>query len=158
MVSPIRVPHGHPAPPETLLPPPCHLRVPLPARRVPHPGAHLEGLPGEVGGAEFALDPALGAAVLHVLGQVAAAQLGAAAVGAGDNVEGAGAEVDLGAQGRSEGGGGPKAPPRRSPRSSPCPPAPTWRCLMSPLQRQPSSLWMQRMARLNTCTSSSGSG
>lgn len=29
---------------------------------------------------------------------------------------------------------------------------------MSPLQRQPSSLWMQRMARLNTCTSSSGSG
>ena len=29
---------------------------------------------------------------------------------------------------------------------------------MSPVQRQPSSLWMQRMARLSTCASSSGSG
>lgn len=35
---------------------------------------------------------------------------------------------------------------------------PTCRCRISPLQRQPSSLWMQRMAKLSTWASSSGSG
>lgn len=59
-------------------------------------GTHLEGLPGEIPGTELALDAPFRAAVLQVLGQIAAAQLGAAAVGAGDDVEAAGAQVGLG--------------------------------------------------------------
>lgn len=76
---------------------------PCPRHGSPHPTAHLEGLPGEVAGAELALDPALGAAVLDVLGQVPAAQLGAAAVGAGDDVEAAGAKMGLGGAGMVRG-------------------------------------------------------
>lgn len=56
---------------------------------------YLEGLPSEVAGAELALDPALGAAVLDVLGEVTAAQFGAAPVGAGDHIEATGAEMGL---------------------------------------------------------------
>lgn len=125
--------------------------VPVPPRAR---SAHLVGLAGEVAAAELAAQPALGAVVLQVGRQVAALQLQAAAVGAGDHVEAAGVEMGLGgawtgirARARQRGRGMAQHPP-----------ALTWRCLTCPLQRQPSSLWMQRMVRLSTCDSSSGSG
>lgn len=73
-----------------------HIPHSIPVLTLSPSGAHLEGLPGEVPGAELALDAAFGAAVLQVLGQIAAAQFGAAAVGAGDDVEAAGTQVGLG--------------------------------------------------------------
>lgn len=73
-----------------------HIPHSIPVLTLSPSGAHLEGLPGEVPGTELALDAAFGAAVLQVLGQIAAAQFGAAAVGAGDDVEAAGAQVGLG--------------------------------------------------------------
>lgn len=63
---------------------------------------YLIGLPGELAPAELALDLALGAVVLQVVGQVTARQLDGAAVGAGDHIEGAGGEVTLR---ETEGGG-----------------------------------------------------
>lgn len=56
---------------------------------------YLVGFARELAAAELALDLALGAVVLQVVGQVAARQLDGAAVGAGDDVEGAGGEVAL---------------------------------------------------------------
>lgn len=73
-----------------------HIPHSIPVLTLSPSGAHLEGLPGEVPGTELALDAAFGAAVLQVLGQIAAAQFGAAAIGAGDDVEAAGAQVGLG--------------------------------------------------------------
>lgn len=124
-LQPIQVPTLHPIwhPPTWLCPPwylqPGHAPMtalpavppvappprPCPLVWCPPSSAHLKGLPSEVGGAELALDPALGAAVLDVLGQVAAAQLGAAPVGAGDDVEATGAEMSLGGTERVRGGG-----------------------------------------------------
>lgn len=57
---------------------------------------YLVGFARELAAAELALDLPLGAVVLQVVGQVAARQLDGAAVGAGDDVEGAGGEVALG--------------------------------------------------------------
>lgn len=57
--------------------------------------AHLVGFAGELAATELALDLALGAVVLQVVGQVAARQLDGAAIGARDHVEGAGGEVAL---------------------------------------------------------------
>lgn len=57
--------------------------------------AYLVGLAGELAATELALDLALGAVVLQVVGQVAARQLDGAAIGARDYVEGAGGEVAL---------------------------------------------------------------
>lgn len=94
--SPLRMP-THPSYTPTTPPaqpcPPWHPGQLCP----PHcpPTAHLEGLPSEVAGAELALDPALGAAVLDVLGEVTAAQFGAAAVGAGDHIEATDAKMGL---------------------------------------------------------------
>lgn len=81
--------------------------------------AHLKGLPSEVTGTELALDPALGAAVLDVLGEVPAAQFGAAPVGAGDHVEATGAKMGLGDTGMVMGRpwGTTLAPPLHPPRS-----------------------------------------
>ena len=62
----------------------------------PRGPTHLEGLPAEVAAAELALEPPLGAVVLQMRRQVAAAQLGGAAVGAGHHVEAAGTQVALG--------------------------------------------------------------
>lgn len=56
---------------------------------------YLVGLTGELTPAELALDLALGAVMLQVVGQVAACQLDGAAVGAGNHIEGAGGEVSL---------------------------------------------------------------
>lgn len=56
---------------------------------------YLVGFARELAAAELALDLPLGAVVLQVVGQVAARQLDRAAVGAGDDVEGAGGEVAL---------------------------------------------------------------
>lgn len=56
---------------------------------------HLVRLAGELAATKLALDLALGAVVLQVVGQVAARQLDGAAVGAGYHVEGAGGEVAL---------------------------------------------------------------
>lgn len=56
---------------------------------------YLVGFARELAAAELALDLPLGAVVLQVVGQVAARQLDGAAVGAGDDVEGAGGEVAL---------------------------------------------------------------
>lgn len=58
-------------------------------------GVYLVGFTGELAATELALDFALGAVVLQVVGQVAARQLDGAAVGAGDHIEGAGGEVSL---------------------------------------------------------------
>lgn len=63
---------------------------------------HLVGFARELAAAELALDLALGAVVLQVVGQVAARQLDGAAVGAGDDVEGAGGEVALEEGGQTE--------------------------------------------------------
>lgn len=57
--------------------------------------AYLVGFAGELAATELALDLALGAVVLQVVGQVAARQLDGAAIGARDYVEGAGGEVAL---------------------------------------------------------------
>lgn len=56
---------------------------------------YLEGLAGELAAAELALDLALGAVVLQVLGQVSACQLDTAAVRARDHVECTGREMAL---------------------------------------------------------------
>lgn len=56
---------------------------------------YLVGFTGELAAAELALDLALGAVVLQVVGQVTARQLDGAAVGAGYHIEGAGGEVAL---------------------------------------------------------------
>lgn len=56
---------------------------------------YLVGFARELAAAELALDLSLGAVVLQVVGQVAACQFDRAAVGAGDDVEGAGGEVAL---------------------------------------------------------------
>lgn len=56
---------------------------------------YFVGLAGELAAAKLALDLALGAVVLQVVGQVAARQLDGAAVGTRDHVEGAGGEVAL---------------------------------------------------------------
>ena len=56
---------------------------------------HLKGLPTEVTATKLALEAPLGAVVLQVCGQVAAAQLGGAAIGAGDDIEAAGVQVAL---------------------------------------------------------------
>lgn len=119
----------------------------------PRGPTHLEGLPAEVAAAELALEPPLGAVVLQVRRQVAAAQLGGAAVGAGHHVEAAGIQVALV-------GGVELAPAGVGGWGLSCHPGQrlTCRCRRGPFQRQPSSLWMQRMDRPNTCTSSSGSG
>jgi len=62
-------------------------------------GAHalvaLKGLPTEVAAAELALEAPLGAVVLQVGRQVPAAELGGAAVGAGDDIEAARVQVAL---------------------------------------------------------------
>lgn len=58
-------------------------------------GVYLVGFTGELAATELALDLALGAVVLQVVGQVAARQLDGAAVGARYYVEGAGGEVAL---------------------------------------------------------------
>lgn len=58
-------------------------------------GVYLIGFTSELASAKLALDLALGAVVLQVVGQVAASQLDRAAIGAGDYVEGAGGEVAL---------------------------------------------------------------
>lgn len=55
----------------------------------------LEGLPRELAATELALDLAFGAVVLQVLRQVTARQLDGTAIGARDNVEGAGGEMTL---------------------------------------------------------------
>lgn len=57
--------------------------------------AYLVGFAGELAATELALDLALGAVMLQVVGQVAARQLDGAAIGARDYVEGAGGEVAL---------------------------------------------------------------
>lgn len=57
--------------------------------------AYLVGLAGELTATELALDLALGAVMLQVVGQVAARQLDGAAIGARDYVEGTGGEVAL---------------------------------------------------------------
>lgn len=57
--------------------------------------AYLVGFSGELAATELALDLALGAVMLQVVGQVAARQLDGAAIGARDYVEGAGGEVAL---------------------------------------------------------------
>lgn len=56
---------------------------------------YLIGFTGELAATKLALDLALGAIVLQVVGQVAARQLDGAAVGAGYHIEGAGGEVAL---------------------------------------------------------------
>lgn len=62
----------------------------------PQPGpTHLKGLPAEVTATELALQSPLGAVMLQVRGQIPAAQLGGAAVGAGDYIEAAGIQVAL---------------------------------------------------------------
>lgn len=66
-------------------------------------GVYLVGFTGELAAAELALDLALGAVVLQVVGQVAARQLDGAAVGAWYYVEGAGGEVALRWQRRQRG-------------------------------------------------------
>lgn len=58
-------------------------------------GVYLVGFARELAAAELALDLPLGAVVLQMVGQVAARQLDGAAVGAGDDIEGAGGEVAL---------------------------------------------------------------
>lgn len=58
-------------------------------------GGYLVGFAGELAAAKLALDLALGAVMLQVVGQVAASQLDGAAIGARDYVEGAGGEVAL---------------------------------------------------------------
>ncbi len=58
-------------------------------------GVYLVGFTGELAATELALDLALGAVVLQVVGQVAARQLDGAAIGAGYHIEGAGGEVAL---------------------------------------------------------------
>lgn len=58
-------------------------------------GVYLVGFTGELAATELALDLALGAVMLQVVGQVAARQLDGAAVGAGYHIEGAGGEVAL---------------------------------------------------------------
>lgn len=58
-------------------------------------GGYLVGFSGELAATKLALDLALGAVMLQVVGQVAASQLDGAAIGARDNVEGAGGEVAL---------------------------------------------------------------
>lgn len=115
---------------------------------------YLVGLSGELAATELTLDLTLGAVVLQVVGQVAARQLDGAAVGTRDHVEGAGGEVAL--------GGG------RQDTLEGCSLRRFWRleargfltcsCFIWPVQRQPSSLWMQRMGSARICCSSSGSG
>ena len=62
----------------------------------PPPGpTHLKGLPAEVAATKLALEAPLGAVVLQVCRQVPAAQLGGAAIGAGDYIEAAGVQVAL---------------------------------------------------------------
>ncbi len=56
---------------------------------------YLVGFTGELAATKLALDLALGAVVLQVVGQVAARQLDGATIGARYNVEGAGGEVAL---------------------------------------------------------------
>lgn len=62
-------------------------------------GAHalvaLVGLPTEVAATELALEAALGTVVLQMCRQITAAQLGWAAIRAGDYIEAAGIQVAL---------------------------------------------------------------
>lgn len=62
---------------------------------------YLVGLPTEVTAAKFTLEAALGAVVLQVGGQVTPAQLGRAAIRAGDDIEAAGVQVALADRGQS---------------------------------------------------------
>lgn len=111
---------------------------------------HLKGLPTEVTATKLALEAPLGAVVLQVCRQVSAAQFGGAAIGAGDHIEAAGIQVTL---------VGKAVVSACQVKGSPQPhQSLTCRWRSGPLQRQPSSLWMQRIGRLNTWTSSSGSG
>lgn len=64
-------------------------------KRHRHRGGYLVGFAGELAATKLALDLALGAVMLQVVGQVAASQLDGAAIGARDYVEGAGGEVAL---------------------------------------------------------------
>lgn len=56
---------------------------------------YLVSFTGELAATKLALDLALGAVMLQVVGQVAARQLDGAAIGAGYHIEGAGGEVAL---------------------------------------------------------------
>lgn len=60
-----------------------------------HPLMALKGLPTEVTATKLALEAPLGAVVLQVYRQIPAAQLGGAAIGAGDYIEAAGIQVTL---------------------------------------------------------------
>lgn len=68
--------------------------LPFPPPLQPGP-TYLVGLPAEVTATEFTLEAALGTVVLQVGRQITPAQLGRAAIGAGDHIEAAGVQVAL---------------------------------------------------------------